>query len=344
MQHVRLLLDRQIAVQGQDLNALLVSFSLRRPEGVCRAEKVPPSTLLRTGSRRERGQGPRQRSFDPRDLALAGQEHQHVARVLRQGVLDRAPGLRFEWLIAARGEMRNRHRVAAASTAEPRRVEELRQPLAVERGRHHHDPQVHAQRRLHIQRQCQAEVGGEVAFVELVEHDRADAFERGIVLDHAGEDALGDHLDPRRCRDLVVEADAVADRLADLLAALPRHEVGGGARGDAARFQHQDLAAGEPRRIEQRRRHLRGLAGTGRRFQHEAWMRGEAGADPRQQLVDGEVLGRGDGTVHRDKDTVHAPASHRPCHSECSEESAVALVRPIKNRFLTAFGTTGGVG
>ena len=137
-----------------------------------------------------------------------------------------------------------------------------------------------------------------MALVELVEQQRADAFQRRVVLDHAGEDAFGDDFDPRRRRHLVLEADAVADGVADLFAALLRHEVGGGARGDAARFQHHDLPSGQPRRIEQRRRHLRGLAGAGRRFQHQARMRGERLADVRQQLVDGETLGVGSGTIH----------------------------------------------
>ena len=53
LQHARLLLDRQLAVQGQHVDA----------------------AHLVAG---------RQRRLDARDLALAGQEHQHVARVLRR--------------------------------------------------------------------------------------------------------------------------------------------------------------------------------------------------------------------------------------------------------------------
>jgi hypothetical protein len=108
-----------------------------------------------------------------------------------------------------------------------------------------------------------------MALVEFVEQQRADAFQHRIVLDHPGENALGDHLDPRRRRDLVLEADAVADRLPDGLAQLPRHELRGAARGHPARLQHHDLPALQPRRIEQGQRHLRGLAGTGRGFQHQ---------------------------------------------------------------------------
>src|SRR3546814_8666058 len=57
--------------------------------------------------------------------------------------------------------MRNLHRKAAPRARQPRRVQQLRQALAIERGRHHHDAQVLAQRCLHVERQRQAEVAGQ---------------------------------------------------------------------------------------------------------------------------------------------------------------------------------------
>ena len=56
--------------------------------------------------------------------------------------------------------------------------------------------------------------------MELVEQQRADAAgavaaQLRVVLDHPGEDAFGDHLDAGPCRHPVLEADAIADRLAD---------------------------------------------------------------------------------------------------------------------------------
>ena len=48
----------------------------------------------------------------------------------------------------------------------------------------------------------------------------------------------------------------------------------------------------EPRRVQQGQRHLGGLAGAGRRLQHQARMRREAGRDLRQQRRDRE-FGRG---------------------------------------------------
>ena len=84
LQHARLLLDRQLAVQRQHVD-------------------VGASTSPAASA-----------ASHARDLALAGQEHQHVAGMLRQRLLDRAPRLRLELLVAPRGEVRDRHRIAAA--------------------------------------------------------------------------------------------------------------------------------------------------------------------------------------------------------------------------------------
>ncbi len=262
-----------------------------------------------------------QRGLHTRDLALARQEHQHVARMRRQRVFDRAPRLRFQRLLAPWREMRDLHRKPAALAGQARRAEERGQALAVEGGRHHHDAQVLTQPGLHVQRQCQAEVGRQVALVELVEQQRADAVQQRVVLQHAGEDAFGDDLDAGTRGDPVLEADAVADGLADRLAELPRHELGGTARGDATRFQHHDPAAMQPRRVEQRQRHLGGLAGAGRGFEYQPRVRGQAVGDGRQQRGNGEV-----GACHRARIRVRAGATAynarfpypHPCPRPCN--------------------------
>ena len=226
-----------------------------------------------------------------RDLALAGQEHQKVTGVFGQRLLHRAAHLQLQRFIAARREMADRHRVAAALAAQARCIEEARQPLAIQRGRHHHQAQVVAQLRLHVQRQGQAEIATEVALVEFVEQDRADLFQHRVVLQHAGQDAFGDHLDARARRNLVLEADAVADGAAHLFAQLPRHEQRGAACGHPARLQQDDLPAQQPRRIQQRQRHLGGLAGAGRGFQHQPRLRGQVLLDLRQQRGNREERG-----------------------------------------------------
>jgi hypothetical protein len=66
---------------------------------------------------------------------------------------------------------------------------------AIERRRHHQQPQILAQSVLRFERQRQAKVGVERALVEFVEQHRPDALQRGILEDHAREDAFGDHFD-----------------------------------------------------------------------------------------------------------------------------------------------------
>ena len=53
---------------------------------------------------------------------------------------------------------------------------------------------------------------------------------------------------------------------------------GGGARGEPARLEHDELSARGPRLVKQRERHTRRLAGAGRRDQHRARLPAERGA------------------------------------------------------------------
>ena len=107
-------------------------------------------------------------------------------------------------------------------------------------------------------------------------------------------------------------ADPVADRRPDLLAARGGHELGGRARGDAAWFEHEDAATFEPGLVEQGRRYLGGLAGPGRRLEHEPRVRREQRAQFGQDLVDREA-GWGQG-VRLLQGTRHSRRSS-PCAS-----------------------------
>jgi hypothetical protein len=105
----------------------------------------------------------------------------------------------------------------------------------------------------------EGEIAFEVAFVEFVEDDAIDAAEFGIAQQAAGEDAFGDEAKPGARAGGIFEADLIADSFADSLAALGRDEAGGQARGEAARFEDDDVKAG----VEQRCRDARGFAGAG---------------------------------------------------------------------------------
>ncbi len=104
-------------------------------------------------------------------------------------------------------------------------------------------------------------------------------------------DAFGDDFNAGACRDLVLEADAVADRAADLFAQLPCHEQRGAACGDPARLQQDDFPALQPWRFEQGQWYLGGLAGAGRGFQHQPWLHGQVLLDLRQQRGNREERG-----------------------------------------------------
>jgi hypothetical protein len=128
----------------------------------------------------------------------------------------------------------------------------------------------------------------QMALVKFIEQDRTDAGQLGIILQHAREDALCDDLDTRRRRNLGFMADPIADRLADLFAARRRHEFGGRTRRDATWFEHQDAASGQPRLIKQGWRHLGGLAGSRRRFEHQPRLRAQRFAQLRQDFFNRE--------------------------------------------------------
>ena len=126
----------------------------------------------------------------------------------------------------------------------------------------------------------------QAALVELVEQHRGDALERRVAEDHAGEHALGDHLDARARAGLRLQPHAVADRLADPLAQRLRHVRRGGARGQPARLQHDDLAAPGPVLVQQGERDPGRLAGAGRGDEHGAALRAQGRAQIGNRLFD----------------------------------------------------------
>jgi hypothetical protein len=122
--------------------------------------------------------------------------------------------------------------------------------------------------------------------VELVEEDAGDPVEGRVGEDHAREHALGDDLDARPAADLGPEPHAQAHGVADLLAERSGHAVGGGAGGEAARLEQDQLPPVRPGLAEERQRHPRRLAGAGRRHQHGADARGQRRRQVGQGVVD----------------------------------------------------------
>ncbi len=149
-------------------------------------------------------------------------------------------------------------------------VQDGDEPGGVGRRRHRHDPEVGADRAGHIGQQRQAEIGRQVAFVDLVEDHEADPWQLRIVLQPSSQDALGDDFDPGVGADVAFVAGLIADGVADALADQVGHAPSGRSCGEATRLEHHDSLLGQPWLIEQRDRDHGGLAGTRGSDEHGA--------------------------------------------------------------------------
>ncbi len=162
------------------------------------------------------------------DLGSTRQEHQRIA--IR--FIEHPPHLRGQRIDGTRrqrallrqcrqplAEVVHFHGKHPSLRLDHRRITQSRRDRrAIDGGRHHHELQRQAQRFLRLPAQHQPEIRMQAALVEFVEQHGRDAFQRRILLQHAREDAFGDHLEPRARTHLGVHAHAVAHRLADAFA------------------------------------------------------------------------------------------------------------------------------
>ena len=110
--------------------------------------------------------------------------------------------------------------------------------------------------------------------MKLVEDHHRDAFERGVALQPAREDPFRHDLDARALAGARFQPRAKADGLADGFAEHLRHARRDGARREAARLEHDDLARAQRLLGQQRKRHAGRFAGAGRRLQDHTRVRG----------------------------------------------------------------------
>ncbi len=129
--------------------------------------------------------------------------------------------------------------------------------------------------------------------MELVEEHGRDARKLRIVQDHAGENAFGHDLDARLGGDFGLQPHAQPDGLADALAKRRGEAARGGARGETARLEQNELAVAAPGGVEQRERHARRLARAGRRDEHEIGGGDERGVEVGEDVVDRQAIGKG---------------------------------------------------
>jgi len=171
--------------------------------------------------------------------------------------------------------------------------------LSLQSGGHDDEFEVGADGLLDFAEEGQGEIGVEIAFVEFVEDDEADpphAFQIRIVEELAGEDAFGEDADAGGGGEAFFEADVVADLAAEGPAIFVGDAFGGGAGGDAAGLEHDDVGMifGEDIGAEDGGGDASGLAGAGRGDEDEVGRVTKGVGDFAEGGVDGEREHEGD--------------------------------------------------
>ena len=195
-----------------DVSAMSVDSTTRRRPG---ADGASAEILLgdaqRTGERKHVdivGDHLAELRFGPPDLADPRQEHEHVANLFLQRPHDGRHHRRFDPVLArssrsaapASRRWSGRHPVHvdvehAALALDHRRAEEAGQALDVGCRRHRQQAEIGTDRRGDIEREGEAEIGREIALVDLVEDHETDARQLGVVLQASREHTFGEHFD-----------------------------------------------------------------------------------------------------------------------------------------------------
>jgi hypothetical protein len=124
--------------------------------------------------------------------------------------------------------------------------------------------------------------------VEFVENDDARFFKKWIVEQVPKQHAFGDGDNTRARAGAAVEADVIADFVAESLPAFLGHAASGGASGEATRFDHDDAPGAGDARIEQRGRHARSFAGAGGSLENGGVVPPERGNERWQNRINGQ--------------------------------------------------------
>ncbi|MEK7797024.1 MAG: hypothetical protein AAB315_06190, partial [Pseudomonadota bacterium] len=132
------------------------------------------------------------------NLPCTRQKHQRVAFIFFQGILHGIGNHRRQRAFRVAARITQVHRETPAFAYDHRGIpEQLRHCGAVQRRGHHKDFQIRPQVAPAVERQRQRQVGVQVALMKFVEDHQPHAVERGIGLQPARENTLGQHLDAR---------------------------------------------------------------------------------------------------------------------------------------------------
>ena len=209
------------------------------------------------------------------DFGRARQERQHGACIGAQRCRDRVSHLPLQRRIHLAAKISRFDREGAALAFDHRRAAKtFCDPRAVDGRGHHQDPQILPQSGLRVARQSKPEVCIERALVKLVEQDRGDAVQLGIVENLPREDTFGDDLDTRSrarpwsrsARDSPRSRRARSPSVCAIRSALARAAI----RRGSSTMIFLPAAQGV---VEQCQRHPRRLASARRRHQHRGIVR-----------------------------------------------------------------------
>ncbi len=224
------------------------------------------------------------------DVAGAGEKHQHVAvGLVAQHAADRSRDLGGQRPIVVGRGVFDRDVEHPPLAAHDIGAEEVADRIGVDGRRHRDHRQVAPFTLAQPPQPGQRDIGGDVALVQLVEHDRRHAAQPRVGEHAAHEQPLGDEAQARLRAAGLVEADSVADSVADALA-----QLGGDARRgqpcrQPPRLEHPDLAAVGGQHVQQHARDARRLAGAGGRLDDRGAARADRGCDRWQARVDGQL-------------------------------------------------------
>ena len=207
------------------------------------------------------------------DLALARQEHQHIAGSLVRELLDGVEDplnlitIRLIRLVVDQRSVPHLDRKGPARHFDHRcgltiGCEVLGKPLGVDRGAGDDHLQVGALRQ-ELLEVAEDEIDVEAALVRLVDDQRVVAAQHPIALDLGEQNAVGHHLHERGLADLVGEAHGVADVVAELRSDLLGDPLGDRAGGHPARLRVADHPVDATSGLEAQLRQLGALPRPG---------------------------------------------------------------------------------
>ena len=224
------------------------------------------------------------------DLALSGQEDEHIARFAAQ-LLQRPRDLLRDVVSFLPGPIPNLDGVGTALHLDDRRlIEERAKLLDLQGGRRHDDPEIRAPQH-ELPEIAENEIDVEGPLVRLVDDQRVVGEQIAVALDLREQDAVGHQLDARVRRGVPAKAHLIAHELPESGAELrgdPRRDA---SRRDPSGLRMTDHRAGAPARPEADLRELGALARSGRADHQRDRMPGDRARDRLRLLGDRQIRG-----------------------------------------------------